>query len=161
MRWGIRVALPLVTLTACANLFLSSSGTVGGGSGCPAADTIQTSVSDVLQGLQQFQGKCISVAGIFDGDDIFATLDDAVNGSKPPFDEKVAIGAFIDWNRYEMGAFWSGQFTGRIETCREAHRSLPPPEQDLVVERWIMGCQHYQSIHLIDLSYRNLRRARP
>jgi hypothetical protein len=145
-------------LGGCLSVSPAASGVVDAASICAPSDAKAVSIQEILREPERFVGRCVSVVGVFDGDDIFSTFEDAVAGSRAPYEQKAktAIGAFISFDAFDKGAFWSGLFTGRVETCSEAYEKLPEPAK-VTLDRWIIGCQHYQSIHLTDLSYENLR----
>jgi hypothetical protein len=130
---------------------------------CVRREALVVDVATVAKDPSPYLGKCIILQGVFDGDDIFASTEQARLGSKEPYEAKVefSVGGYIDEKKWASGALLRGAFWGRLETCRDAYDKLPsPPDGKIYLDRWIIGCQHYQVLRIADLRHGKLMHAR-
>ncbi|MEQ1780268.1 MAG: hypothetical protein ABMA14_02830 [Hyphomonadaceae bacterium] len=146
-------------LTGCA---LSSGLTAADGDlPCDERDARLVHVEAVAKDPSSYLGECIALRGVFDGDDIFDSVQRAKSGNQEPYQAKreFSVGGFIDEKKLVSGAFLRGRFWGRLETCSDAYDNLPAPSDGKIyLDRWIIGCQHYQVLHLAELQHGNLIR---
>lgn len=146
-------------MTGCASL--SGPTAVDSDVPCAASDARLVDVETVAKDPASYLGECIAIRGVFDGDDIFGSVQRAKLGGEEPYEAKseFSIGGYIDYSKLESGALWQGRFWGRLETCRDAYNNLPaPPDGTVYIDRWIFGCQHGQLLHLRDLRHGQLTR---
>jgi hypothetical protein len=128
---------------------------------CDERDARLVVIEAVAKDPAPYLGECIALRGVFDGDDIFDSVQRAKSGNQEPYEAKreFSVGGFIDEKKLASGALLQGRFWGRLETCRDAHDKLPAPSDGKVyLDRWIIGCQHYQVLHLAELLHGELTR---
>ena len=146
-------------LTGCA---LSSGLTAADGDlPCGERDARLVAVEAVAKDPSSYLGECIAFRGVFDGDDIFDSVQRAKSSNQEPYQAKreFSVGGFIDGKKWKSGALLRGRFWGRLETCRDAYNKLPPPSDGKIyLDRWIIGCQQYQALHLAELRHGELIR---
>jgi hypothetical protein len=84
---------------------------------CAPTIAVSAQLADIAADPRAWIGKCVTIAGVYSNERVYADLD-AVYGLS-----KASIGGYVD-NRGNMLGFSRGEFTGRIADCEKAQNDI-------------------------------------
>jgi hypothetical protein len=146
----------IVVILALIFSAIAPAGAQGAGRFCAPTSAEETSIAEIAANPQSFIGKCVTLAGVYSDERLYADAD-AIYGVNAN-----AIGGYVD-GKGSMEGFWTGQFTGRVADCAVAEGELTAGllrSPGISLNGRTLGCIEPKGPFLLFMSQRDLTPAK-